>query len=219
MPELERLGHRCSTPDLPLDDPNGASEWADVVVATFPDTGEPIVVVGHSLSGLCLPVIAARHPVSRLLYLGAMVPVPGRAFSDVLAEEPDAIKTLDIQASLQDGVLDGDGDAVMSYERARAMFYGDLDEATARAAWRRLRPQGVTVFTEVCPVEQWPEVATTYVMMTDDGSVGQEWSRRVATGRLGADLIEIPGSHSPFYSRPAELAELLDTLAPQTAAG
>src|SRR5437764_8321077 len=56
IPELERLGHECSAPDLPFDDPNGASEWADAVIATIPHDVNP-VIVGHSLAGLCLPVI------------------------------------------------------------------------------------------------------------------------------------------------------------------
>src|SRR5881227_3996405 len=73
IPELERRGHRCSAPDLPFDDPNGASEWADAVIATIPPDAGSTVVVGHSLGGLCLPVIATRRAVDRLVFLGAMV--------------------------------------------------------------------------------------------------------------------------------------------------
>jgi hypothetical protein len=35
------------------------------------------------------------------------------------------------------------------------------------------------------------------------------WSRTVALERLGVNAIELPGGHSPFLSRPAELAEAL----------
>jgi hypothetical protein len=34
--------------------------------------------------------------------------------------------------------------------------------------------------------------------------------RRVARERLDAELVELPGGHSPFLSRPAELAAVLD---------
>jgi pimeloyl-ACP methyl ester carboxylesterase len=51
-------------------------------------------------------------------------------------------------------------------------------------------------------------VPSTYILATEDRAVGQEWSRRRAK-EIGADLIEIEGSHSPFYSRPAELADIL----------
>jgi hypothetical protein len=36
-----------------------------------------------------------------------------------------------------------------------------------------------------------------------------EWGKRVARDRFGADLIELPGSHSPFQSRPQALADVL----------
>jgi hypothetical protein len=39
--------------------------------------------------------------------------------------------------------------------------------------------------------------------------VNPDWSRRVARERLNANLVELPGSHSPFLSRPAGLAEVL----------
>jgi hypothetical protein len=42
--------------------------------------------------------------------------------------------------------------------------------------------------------------------------VNPSWSRRIAREWLNADLVEMPGSHSPYYSRPVDLAKLLDRL-------
>jgi pimeloyl-ACP methyl ester carboxylesterase len=213
-PELDRLGHRSAAPDLPFEDPNGTSEWADAVIASIPPDAERVIVVGHSLGGLCLPVVASRRPVDRMVFLGAMVPVPGRSFFDWLAEEPTAIKaSIDVEEALRGNAAASNDGPVMPFERARQMFYGDVDGATARRAWQRLRPQGATAFTEPCPIDTWPDVPSTYVLMTEDAAVDQTWSRGVAAGRLGAELVEIPGSHSPFYSRPVELAALLHRLA------
>jgi hypothetical protein len=47
---------------------------------------------------------------------------------------------------------------------------------------------------------------------TEDQIVNPGWSRRIAHEWLGADLIEMPGSHSPFLSRSADLAKLFDGL-------
>ena len=69
-PELVQRGHRVVAPDLPLEDPDaGAVEWARSVITAIdgavPATDEDVVVVGHSLAGLALPVIAShRGPVS-----------------------------------------------------------------------------------------------------------------------------------------------------------
>jgi hypothetical protein len=47
--------------------------------------------------------------------------------------------------------------------------------------------------------------------------IAPAWSRRVARERLGVESVELPGGHSPFLSRPAELAAALvsETAAPK----
>ncbi|MDT5282482.1 MAG: hypothetical protein QOJ20_3677, partial [Mycobacterium sp.] len=56
---------------------------------------------------------------------------------------------------------------------------------------------------------KFPTVKTTYVVCSDDRMLRPEWSRRTARERIDAELIELPGGHSPFYSRPAVLADVL----------
>jgi pimeloyl-ACP methyl ester carboxylesterase len=205
IPELEARGHTAIAPDLPLaDEAAGATVWAETVIEALDAAGadQDVVLVGHSMGGMCLPVIASMWPVQRMVFLGAMVPVPDRVYSDYLDEHPDAI-TFNVE-------LGGPpGRAGLSWEAARQGFYHDCDEATARKAFERLRPTSLTVFTERCPIDRWPDVPSTYILMTEDRAVGQAWSRRVARQRIDADLIELGGSHSPFYSRPLELADIL----------
>ena len=43
----------------------------------------------------------------------------------------------------------------------------------------------------------------------DDRLVGLEWARRTLPAELGVTPVELPGGHSPFLSRPAELADAL----------
>jgi pimeloyl-ACP methyl ester carboxylesterase len=50
------------------------------------------------------------------------------------------------------------------------------------------------------------------VLCRDDRAVSPSWSRTAARELLGVEPVELPGSHSPFLSRPAELAELLVSL-------
>jgi pimeloyl-ACP methyl ester carboxylesterase len=203
-PELEARGHTTVAPDLPFDDQAGATEWARCVCDALDEVraGDDVVVVGHSLGGMCVPVVASIRPVRRMVFLGAMVPVPGRVYADYLADEPDAI--------IFDASVEGErGAAGLSWPAARLGFYQDLDEEVARRAFDRLRPGGTAVFSETCPIDRWPQAPSTYIVMTDDRAVNPAWSRRVARERLRAELIELPGGHSPFYSRPQELAEVL----------
>lgn len=43
--------------------------------------------------------------------------------------------------------------------------------------------------------------------------VNPDWSRRIAREWQQADVIELPGSHSTFLSRPKDLATVLNRLA------
>jgi pimeloyl-ACP methyl ester carboxylesterase len=212
VPELERRGHRSVAPDLPFeDDTAGAREWAQVVVEAIEESGSEsdVVVVGHSMGGLCVPVVASLRPVQRMVFVGALVPVPGHSFAEHLADHPGAV------------VFDADrgepGPSGLSWEAARHGFYGDCDEVDARAAYDRLRPTPLVVFVERCPIDDWPDVPSTSIVMGEDRAVGPAWSR-TAAARIGADLVELDGSHSPFYSRPVELVDLLIGLVDQPGA-
>jgi pimeloyl-ACP methyl ester carboxylesterase len=88
------------------------------------------------------------------------------------------------------------------------MFYADCDEPTVAAAIDHLRPQAAYPWTQPCSLTESPSLPCTYVVCAEDQIVTAEWSRRIAH-RIGADIVELPGSHSPLLSRPAAVAEVL----------
>jgi hypothetical protein len=47
------------------------------------------------------------------------------------------------------------------------------------------------------------------VVCSDDRLLGVKWAKRIARDRLAAELVELPGSHSPLLSRPKALAEVV----------
>jgi pimeloyl-ACP methyl ester carboxylesterase len=206
---LELRGQTSVAPDLPIEDVDaGALEYAQVVVEALAHAGDDVFVVGHSLGGLTVPVVATRRPVARMVFLGAMVPVPGRPYRDYLAEHPDAL-TAPTPRSEYDSL---GRRGVRPWEAALAAYFHDCPVAAAQRVWARTRPQAVKPMLEPSPLEAWPHVPSTYILMTEDRSVSPAWSRRVARERLGIEAIELPGSHSPFLSRPAELADVLCAL-------
>jgi pimeloyl-ACP methyl ester carboxylesterase len=209
-PLLRDVGHDVVAPDMPVDDPAvGVDAWADIIVDALRDAGDDVVVVGHSLGGLAVPVVAARRPVRRMVFLAAMVPMPGMTYLDYLATPEGAGA---VTVPFDPAHIDAQGRTIVPADVAREVFYADCSPADVQRATERLRPNASTAFTERCPIDAWPDVPSTYILMTDDRAVGNEWSRRVARDRLGVEPIELPGSHSPFYSRPAQLAGVLGGL-------
>jgi pimeloyl-ACP methyl ester carboxylesterase len=206
-PELEARGHRVVAPDLPCDDPKATfSTYAEVVLQSLEQAGEDVVLVGHSLAGNTIPLVADRRPVTRLVYLCALVPMPGRSFNQQVRAEPDTFVP-GYQAGLR-----ADDQARSSWIDevvARRTLFADCDEDDARVAFERLRPQATAPYDVACLIDAFPAAPRTYVVCAEDRIVNPDWSRRVARERLDAELVELPGSHSPFLSRPDALAEVL----------
>jgi pimeloyl-ACP methyl ester carboxylesterase len=132
---------------------------------------------------------------------------------DLPARGPDEEEDPDVPASLSDrSVLAFDGRVTrISAEGAAVTFYGDCDPADVDWAVSQLRPQGRAPATPL--VAPWPDVPSSLILGTEDRARNPEYLRRVTAPRLGVTPIELPGDHSPFLSRPGELAAVLDELA------
>jgi pimeloyl-ACP methyl ester carboxylesterase len=211
-PELERRGHAVVAPDLPCDDPDATfAGYADAVVAALDGAGDDVVLVGHSLGGMTVPLVAAERPVRTLVYLCALVPVPGASFVEQLRAERETFLP-----AYRDGIEateDRRASRWVDFAIARTTMYGDCTEPDARWAFERLRPQSDAPNRVPCPLAALPKTPTTSIVCADDRIVAPHWSRHVARERLGVEPVELPGDHSPYLSRPAELAALLDARA------
>jgi pimeloyl-ACP methyl ester carboxylesterase len=204
--ELEVRGRHAVAVDLPSDDPTaGCAEYAQVVVDAVRDVEGPVDVVGHSLGGLTIPLVAAARPVRRLVFLCAFVPRPGRGPWDLDEGEPSPFG--ETFAGFERDEL---GRTVWrDLDRAIEQLYPDCDPEEARAAAARLRPQGALPNSQPCPLDALPDVAYTAILTTEDPAVARDGAHWTARNRLGIEPLELPGGHSPMLSRPAELAELL----------
>jgi pimeloyl-ACP methyl ester carboxylesterase len=212
IPELERRGHEAIAMDLPGDDSAATfDDYADVVTGVLAShRSDDVVVVGHSLAGMTIPLVAARHRVRALVYLCALLPVPGSSFVDQLATED--MLNLDYVAGL--GEPDPNGLRGWTDEGiAREIMYADCDPEVTAQAIARLRPQAQAPYARPCSLEAFPQTSATYVLCAEDQLVKPDWSRSAARERLDADVVELPGSHSPFLSRPADLARVLHDVA------
>jgi pimeloyl-ACP methyl ester carboxylesterase len=212
--ELRAKGNAVVAPDLPCDDP--AAGLADYVAAVRSAMGGGVgndpadtVLVGHSMGGLTIPLLADQ--ARRLVFLAAMIPEPGLSTQFTIRRDAEfELKVLDSPAGFR-LVKNPDGTTSVDPTAARDAFYHDVDEPSAQWAVSQLRSQGAPPSLEACPLTAWPTTPCSYIVCADDRMVSPAWQRDVARRLLGVEPIELAGSHSPFLARPAELAALLET--------
>ena len=106
-----------------------------------------------------------------------------------------------------------DGSASWPKAGAIEVFYHDCDPLIAADAAARLRRQFWRVTQEVTPLREWPAARSAYILCTGDRMVSGDYSTRASRNVLGLEPVEISGGHSPFLSRPRELADAIERVA------
>ena len=212
IPELERRGHKAIAMDLPCDDPAaGCTPYAVTVVEALAGHEEPITIVGHSLGGLTIPLVAAARPIAKMVFLAAFIPRPQLSFRDQFATEDGMFPP----SSESTWPVSDEATGLMTWppERVIPALFPDVEPGLAARAAAGLRRQSPAPHAEVCPLTAWPAVPSAYILCLEDSQVGVDWARRTARERLKTTALELPGGHMPMYSRPADLAEALEVSA------
>ena len=204
-PELEVRGHRVTAVDLPVSDPEAGATAYEQAIIDATDWTEAPIIVGHSMSGLVLPLVAVARPVNRLIFIAAMLPRPGMSATEQRAAEP-----IDAPAppSTNQWTDLGDGVWAVGPDTATELFWHDAPPDVAAWAVARLRPQAYRAMTEVSPLTTWPPMVSAYIACRDDHATNPAWQEPAARERLGVDAVALDGGHSPMLSRPAELAQV-----------
>ena len=208
IPLLEERGHAAVAMDLPIEDRSaGWGDYADAVIAAMDDADGDVVLVGHSMGGHVIPVVAERRPVARSVFLAAGMPVE-ESFAALMQKHHDHFGP----ALAEKLVWAEDGGTTWRPDDAADIFYHDCEPQDARDAVSRLRSQYMQQAGDPYPITSFPNSPSTYIVCGQDRAISPAWGRRI-TSELGMETIEMDASHSPFWSRPRELADVLVSLA------
>jgi pimeloyl-ACP methyl ester carboxylesterase len=192
---LRALGHDVVAVDLPCDDDNaGLDVYAQCVVEAV-GPRQDVILVAQSLGGFTAPLLCDRLPVSLMVLVNAMVPVPGESAGEWWANTghvfPDPFDPAEV-------------------------FVHDVPADVAAEQETHLRAQSGTPFEKPWPLGAWPDVPTRVLLCRDDRFFPADFQRRVAKDRLGIIPDEMPGGHLPALAHPDELVEWLERYRTET---
>ncbi|SDE00045.1 alpha/beta fold hydrolase [Auraticoccus monumenti] len=189
IPLLERAGHAAVAVDLPTEDATSTlDDYVQTVVDAVGDR-EHVIVVGHSLGGFTAPLACEALRAEGLVYLAAMIPVPGETFGEWWANTGHDRETID------------DDPAVS--------FFNGVPESLAAEARSHERGQTGAWFSSPWPADHHPAVPTRGILGKDDQFFPAPFMRRQIRDRLGTEAVEVDGGHYLALSEPEAVATAL----------
>ena len=164
---------------------------------------EPVILVGHSYGGAVITE-AGNHPnVAALVYIAAFVPDKDESVNTLIAGFPtDGPKPPILPP--QDGFL------LLDREKFHASFAGDLSAEQAAFMADSQVPWGVDALGGTISEPAWQSKPSWYLITTEDRMIPPS-AQREMSARAGATVTEVAGSHAIYVSKPAAVAELIQT--------
>jgi Lysophospholipase len=198
--ELAARGHDVVPVELPAGKADDLAEYADAVVDATSDR-DAVTLVAQSMGGFTAALAAERLPVAGIVFLNAMIPVPGETpggWWDAVGHGT-AMRASDLAAGR-------DPNAPFDLE---TYFLHDLPDDLKAQITQHGGQDTAASFASTCDFAGWPDVPIHVVAGRDDRFFPIGFQRRVARERLGLDVDEVPGGHLAALSHPAEVAQTL----------
>ena len=201
LAELQERGIEAEAIELPL---TSHRDNVEVAAAAIAAAGPDVVVCGHSYGGCVISSAAKSANVARLVYLCALMLDEG--------EEPFALSE-GYEVELSSALVVDQTAGTLSVQAARAagVFYGDSPADVAAAATARLRPMPFPDDWSQPDVPAWASTPSTYVVCAQDKAIHPDLQRHMASH--ATDVLEWDTDHSPFLTRPGDVAELVASYA------
>lgn len=183
-----------------------------------------VVLVGHSLAGLTLADVGEAFPdeIKSLVFLTAFLLAPGVVPLDMIQSSPmdgALVPGLFAADPEQTGALRFDANPTEAQGRAaiKATFYNDCTDAQFERALVTLHPDEpaqVAVVPSPVSIERFGNIDRHYIRCTDDHATpiaGQDHMIAHTDAALGSTTTThtLATSHSPFYSAPQDLTDIL----------
>jgi pimeloyl-ACP methyl ester carboxylesterase len=173
--------------------PAGLADDVAAVSAVLDELSGPVVLVGHSYSGLPVTEAAAvREDVSHVVYVSAFAIPVGASLLDAVGGQPP-----------EWWIFTEDRESIMP-DNPGAVLYTECAPAVANGAIARLRPHSALSVREPLRAAAYGEQPATYVICERDAALPPDVQREIA-GLAQAATVSLDTGHSPMASRPAEL--------------
>ena len=212
---LESKGHTVEVFDLPAQGKDSTPKeavtmqaYADRTVEQLRSRPEPAVLVGHSMGGMVVTqaaddFVAAGGELAQVIYLTAFLPRN--------AGTPEGAGD-QVQANM---VVAGEPPMGTFPPEAApiALFNTTSPEMLATVPPESIESQPIIPFTNPVSITDDRPITRRYIFALQDLAIPLPLQRKMATATPVAETVEIDSDHMVFFSKQAELVDVLDRFA------
>ena len=163
----------------------------------------PVILVGHSYGGVVITEAGNDANVATLVYIAAFAPDKGESVN-ALIKNPKPGDPVPPILPPQDGFL------FLDRAKFRASFAGDVSAGEAAFMADSQVPWGVGALAGEISEPAWRSRPSWYLVATADHMIPPD-AQRFMSKRAGSTVVEAEGSHAIYVSKPAPVAELIQT--------
>lgn len=198
---LTARGYSVTVVQIPL------TSLEDDVAATtrvLASQSGPTILVGHSWGGTVITEAGVHTNVAGLVYLSALAPDAGETTAGQYEGYPPATEfVIDVRP---------DGFGFVRPDRFQSGFAADLNDADAAFLRDAQLPIRMSAFETRLNNAAWRSRPSWAIIPSEDRAFGEGMLLGMAR-RIGATIVEIPGSHAAFITQPAAIVDLVDRAA------
>lgn len=169
---------------------------------------KPVILVGHSYGGAVVTEAGSDPKVVGLVYITAFAPDAGESVATLIANPVPGAPVPPILPP-QDGFL------MLDKAKFAASFAADVEPGKAAFMAESQVPWGLDALNGLISKPAWKVKPSWYLVATEDKMIPPD-AQRAMSKRAGSTVVEVPGSHAIYVSKPGAVAELIEEAA-QTA--
>lgn len=170
----------------------------------------PVLLVGHSYGGVVVTEAGNDPRVVGLVYIAAFAPDSGESVSLLIKDPPPGAPVPPILPA-RDGFL------FLDEAKFQSAFAADVDAETATFMASAQVPWGVDALAGAVSTPAWRKKPSWYLVSTEDRMIPPP-AQRSMSKRAGSKVVEVPGSHAIYVSKPEPVAALINDAARELAA-
>src|SRR5271156_5678217 len=194
---LERHGLKVMCAPIPL---TSLTNDATALSWALERTSGPVVLVGHAYSGAVIAAVKQER-VKSLVYVTALAPDQDETVAKVFYRDTPSPEQPKMVPDSHGLVWMPDG----AFSRALAQ---KASPDRARIAASVQRPISVQCVQETAPTPLWKSKPSWYLVAEEDRMINPKTQRYVAD-RMGATVRPHPVDHTPMYSAPALVVDVI----------